>query len=66
MSNLERGVAEICNMGCVLHLGLRVYRGTSLIRNRFRLGPYSRTMPRVIQRTWGGLQFLMSEVPLYA
>ena len=24
------------------------YRGTSLIRNRFALGPYSRTMPRVL------------------
>ena len=27
-----------------------VYRGTSLIRNRCRLGPYSRTMPRAL---WG-------------
>jgi len=36
------------------------YRGTSLIRNRAPLGPYSRTMPRAI----GGGRFLMSEVPL--
>jgi len=27
-----------------------VYRGTSLVRNRRRLGPYSRTMPRAL---WG-------------
>jgi len=31
-----------------------LYRGTSLIRNRLLLGPYSRTMPRVIQWTYGG------------
>ena len=24
------------------------YRGTSLIRNRYPLGPYSRTMPRAL------------------
>ena len=29
--------------------GRHVYRGTSLIRNRPLLGPYSRTMPKVIQ-----------------
>ena len=40
------------------------YRGTPLIRNRLLPGSYSRTMPRAIQWTWGGLQFLMSEVPL--
>ena len=44
--------------------GPQPYRVTSLIRNRLLLGPYSRTMPRVIQWTWGGLQFLMSEVAL--
>jgi hypothetical protein len=41
-----------------------LYRGTSLIRNRSPLGPYSRTIPRVIVVLGGG-QFLMSEVPLY-
>ena len=44
--------------------GSQRYRGTSLIRNRLLLGPYSRTMPRTIQWTQGGLQFLMSEVAL--
>ena len=38
------------------------YRGTSLIRNCFLLGPYSRPMPRAL--VLGGLKFLMSEVPL--
>jgi len=41
------------------------YRGTSLIRNRHSVGPYSRTMLRLLWRSWGGGQFLMSEVPLY-
>ena len=40
------------------------YGGTSLIRNRAPLGPYSRTMPRALQWSWGGARFLMSEVPL--
>ena len=29
------------------------------------IGPYSRTMPRVLWRSWGVAEFLMSEVPLY-
>ena len=41
-----------------------VYRGTSLIRNRHPVGPYSRTMPRLLWWSWGGWRFLMSEVPL--
>ena len=41
-----------------------IYRGTSPIGNIAPLGPYSRPMPRVIWRSWGGLPFLMSEVPL--
>jgi len=41
------------------------YRGTSLIRNTPLLGPYSRTIPKVIWWSWGGGLFLMSEVPLY-
>ena len=28
--------------------GIRVYRGTSLIRKRTPLGPYCRSMPRVV------------------
>jgi len=44
------------------HLG---YRGTSLIRTRPPLGPYSRPMPRGLWWSWGGVRFLMSEVPLY-
>ena len=43
----------------------RTYRGTSIIRKRTPLGPYSRTMPRLLWRSWGGGWFLMSEVFLY-
>jgi len=42
-----------------------LYVGTLLTRERLLPGPYSRTLPRVIQRTWGGSQFLMSEVAIY-
>ena len=34
------------------------YRVTSLIRNCLLLGPYSRTMPRVLWWSWGGGGFL--------
>ena len=37
---------------------------TLLIRNCFLLGPYSRAMPRTLRWSWGGGQFLMSEVPV--
>jgi len=30
------------------------YRGTSLIRNRHPVGPYSRTMSRLLWRSLGG------------
>ena len=43
------------------------HRGTSLIRNSASprsLGPYSRTMARVSWWSYGGVPFLMSEVPL--
>jgi hypothetical protein len=41
------------------------YGGTSLMRNTPLLGPYSRTIPRVLW--WSQVEglFLMSEVPLY-
>jgi len=39
--------------------------GSSVIRNRAPLGPYSREMPRALWRPYGGGLFLMSEVPLY-
>jgi len=35
----------------IVRTGNREYRGTSLIRNRLLVRPYSRTMPRVIQWT---------------
>jgi len=41
------------------------YRGTSLIRNSGRLGPYRRTMLRALWQSCGGGQFLVSKVPLY-
>jgi len=34
----------------------KTYRGTSLIRNRHPVGPYSRTMPRLIWWCWGGVE----------
>ena len=40
------------------------YRVTSLIRNIPLLGPYSRTIPRVLWWSGGGGLFLMGEVPL--
>ena len=40
------------------------YRGTSLRRKRFPLGPYSRPMPRVLGGSQGGGHFLMGEVPM--
>ena len=42
------------------------YRGTSLIRNRALLGPYSRTMSRALRWHWGDGLFRVSEVPLCA
>ena len=41
------------------------YTGTSLMRNRHSIGPYRRTMLRLLWRSFGGGGFLMSEVPLY-
>ena len=43
------------------------HRGTSLIRKHHPVGPYSRTMPRVLGElgeSRGGGRFLMGEVPL--
>ena len=46
--------------------GLRhLLRGTSLIRNNPSLGPYSRTISRVLGGSWGNGLFLISKVPLY-
>ena len=43
----------------------RMCCNTKSASQRLLLGPYSRTMPRFIQWTWRGLQFRMSEIPLY-
>ena len=56
-----------CNAGQGLGVtiaarSIRVYRGTSLIRNTPLLGPYSRNMPRALWKPWEGGLFLMSEV----
>ena len=37
---------------------IRPYRGTSSIRNRLPVGPYSRAMPRALRKSWGGGVFL--------
>ena len=42
------------------------YRGTSLIRDRPALAPYSRFMPRALWWSQGGWQSFMREVPLYS
>ena len=47
-----------------VHPAIESYRVTSLIRNSRPLGPYSRTMPRALRWSYGGGQFLLSEVPL--
>ena len=44
---------------------LAPHRGTSLIRNCLLLGPYSGPMLRALGCSFGGAQFLISEVPLY-
>jgi hypothetical protein len=41
------------------------YRVTPLIRNSLLLGPYSKPMPRALCWSYGGCEFLISEVPLY-
>ena len=44
---------------CVSSCSYRLeYKGTSLIRNTSLLGPYSRTIPRIIWWSWGGGCFL--------
>ena len=45
-------------------IGVGAYRGTSLMRKRTPLGPYSRTMPRALWGYEGVGRFLMSEVLL--
>ena len=42
-----------------------VHRGTSLVINRLSLSTYSRPMPRLLWRSYGGGRFTMREVPLY-
>ena len=42
------------------------YRGTSPTRKRTPLGPYRRSMPRVLGGSQGGGRFPVGEVPLYA
>jgi hypothetical protein len=42
------------------------YKGTLLVRNRHPVGPYSRSMLRLLWRSWGGGRFLMNEVPMYS
>ena len=44
------------------HLLFGAYRVTSLVRNTTLLGPYSRTLPRVLPWSYRGGLFLMSEV----
>ena len=46
-------------------LNPKTCRGTSLIRNRDPVGPYSRTMPTLLWWRYGGRRFLISKVTLY-
>ena len=41
-----------------------LYRGTSLIRNRAPLGPYSSRMPRALWWSWGGGRFYERGTPV--
>ena len=41
-------VVPLYHPTALLTVGAMHYRGTSLIRNRVPLGPYSRTMPRLL------------------
>ena len=41
-----------------------VYRGTSRIRKRHPVGLNIRTIPRVLEGSYGEERFLMGEVPL--
>ncbi|KAJ1491230.1 hypothetical protein T484DRAFT_3222922 [Baffinella frigidus] len=62
---LHLGVREVCVALCQHAAGLSQtvpYRGTSLIRNRPPLGPYSRPTPRALWWSLGGWAFLMSEL----
>ena len=55
----ENGVLSRKQQACL------PYRGASLIHKRIPLEPYSRTMPGVLEGSWGGGRFLMGVVPLY-
>ena len=46
--------AERRQLRTVLQGAPLLYRGTSLTRNSFLLGPYSRTMPRALRWSQGG------------
>ena len=45
---------------------LKTHMDTSLTRKRTPLGPYRRSMPKVVGGSRGEGRFLMSEVPLYS
>ena len=60
----ERGTPVTMPMHRRWRAHLETYRGTSLIRNTSILGPYSRTLPRVLLWSQGGELFLISEVLL--
>ena len=57
--SIGEGMPHACSGGAA------PYRGISPIRNRTPLGPNRRPMRRALWWSWGGGQFLMSEVPLY-
>ena len=66
--NVGMHVARSCSVHVVsadyiIYPDLR-YRDTSLVRECL-LGPYSRAMSRALWCSYGGVLFLMSEVPLY-
>ena len=46
-----RRMGSVCSSVLVLPFHSVEYRGTSLIRNTPLLGPYSRTIPRVLWRS---------------
>ena len=62
---LNSGSGGRLDSGVNLILAFRRYRGTSLIRNRPPLQPFSSSMPGSLCRSYGGGRLLMFEVPLY-
>ena len=63
-ARMAEGVHPIGGVGPDRRVGQGEGIQASLMRNRHPVGPCSRSMPRLLGRSWGGRRFLMSKVPL--